>query len=78
MIRGDFVDHFRSLKHVTFTKNMILFIILSNIMDRPTFKCTSKGFLFLIVEAKHGKILSLSVYSNFFDQVLLLTSFVGV
>ena len=61
---------------------MILFIILSNIMDWParglTFICTSKGFLFLIVEAKHGKILSLSVYSNFFDQVLLLTSFIGV
>ena len=51
-------------------------------MDWParglTFICTSKGFLFLIVEAKHGKILSLSVYSNFFDQVLLLTSFIGV
>ena len=59
-----------------FTKNMILFIILRNI--GLTFICTSKGFLFLIVEAKYGKILILSVYSNFFDQVILLTSFIGV
>ena len=54
-----------------FTNNMILFLILSDIMDesaRPiglTSICTSKGFLFLIVEAKHGKLFSLSVLLSF-------------